>query len=255
MEMLRLCSAASAGPVRLVLFPHAGEGPAPYASLLHVAAGLAETWALRLPGREDWTDRPPIAALGRLVDTVWTQWLSWVPKPTVLLGVSFGSIIVHELALRAAARRGRDGLCRAVVVSAAAPCRHGRMPPTAHLPNDRLVATLAGRYSMLGQDRVAEPTILALRAPALRADMAMVEAYRANPPSALSLPLAVWHGDEDRTLCNDDLTAWRRHYVGAYAQRRFRGGHFFLQAADAEVRQALEDEVACAVAQDPYEPS
>jgi surfactin synthase thioesterase subunit len=113
---------------------------------------------------------------------------------------------------------------------------------------------MAGRYSMPGQDRVAEPALMALRAPALRADMAMVEVYRAGPTSALSLPLAVWHGDEDRTLCNDDLTAWRRHYIGAFAQRRFRGGHFFLQAADAEVRQALENELACAVAQGPHDP-
>ncbi|MFN5940678.1 MAG: thioesterase II family protein [Polaromonas sp.] len=254
MDLLRLYSDVSAGPVRLILFPHAGDGPAPYAALIRVAADRAETWALRLPGREDWTDRPPIAALGRLVDAVWTQWLSWEPKPPVLLGISFGSIIVHELALRAAATRGREGLRRAVVVSAAAPCRHGQMPPTAHLPNDRLVSTMAGRYSLPGQYRVVEPALVALRAPALRADMAMVEVYRAGPPSALSLPLAVWHGDEDRTLCNDDLTAWRSYYIGAFVQCHFRGGHFFLQAADAEVRQALEGELACAVAQDPDDP-
>ncbi|MDD4887756.1 MAG: thioesterase domain-containing protein [Thiomonas sp.] len=251
MDLLHPFGNASAGPVRLVLFPHAGEGPAPYVPFLRVAAGLSEVWALRLPGREDWINQPPISALGRLVDAIQEQWRSWVPKPTVLLGVSFGSILVHELVLRIAAGGAFEALLRAVMVSAAAPCRNSLMPAAAHLPNELLLAAMAGRYARSTGVSAVDSALAALRAPALRADLAMVEVYQPKLKVALPLSLAVWRGDEDTTISEADLAAWRHHYVGEFKQRCFHGGHFFLQSVDAEVRQALAHELTCATAPAP----
>lgn len=86
--------------------------------------------------------------------------------------------------------------------------------------------------------------MMALVLPAMRADLAVYERYRADPSGTIEAPVTALGGADDVDVTAEDLAAW-----AACARRGFRivrvsGGHFFHLAADspalAEVLSGLD---------------
>lgn len=227
--------------LRLVFFPHAGGGAAPYAAFLGAAAAFAEVWTIKPPGRESRLDEAPLAALGALTGRIEAELAALDERQTVLLGVSFGALLAHELAAVANARV-QSQLRRIVAVSAPAPCRHEQFARISHLPAADMVAAIGARYGGLCPNAARDPAFLNMTAPSLRADLAMWEAYRIRRKTKSEIPLSVWAGRDDMYSA-DDLSAWQRYYADCSPLQQFPDGHFFLQKQGLAAAKTLRHEL------------
>ena len=89
---------------------------------------------------------------------------------------------------------------------------------------------------------LANPELMALQLPALRADL-LVSMAHDRLPAPVGAPLLLLRGSEDHTVDAAGMDAWRPVSTGAVQRREYPGGHHPL----AENRhRLLEDLEACA---------
>lgn len=85
------------------------------------------------------------------------------------------------------------------------------------------------------------PEMMALVLPAMRADLAVYERYRADPSGTIEAPVTALGGADDVDVTAEDLAACARR---GFRIVRVSGGHFFHLAADspalAEVLSGLD---------------
>jgi medium-chain acyl-[acyl-carrier-protein] hydrolase len=78
----------------------------------------------------------------------------------------------------------------------------------------------------------------------LRADLALLDAYRYASEPPLDLPITAFGGHDDPDVSEAALQAWREHTRARFALWGFPGGHFFVRSARAAVLSAIESELA-----------
>lgn len=211
--------------MRLFCFPAAGGGATPFVpwrAWLSPDVGLCP---VLLPGRETRLREPAFTEMSALVTAVADGLEPAFDRPYALLGYSLGSLVAFELA-RELRRRGVDPPEHLFVVSRSAPDL--REPsPMGHLPDDAFVAALQGRYAALPPQIVADPEMMAIFLPVLRADFAVLEGYRHVVEAPLTVPIAAWFGTMDGTLTHERVAAWEAHTSAAFELHAFDAGHFF----------------------------
>lgn len=97
---------------------------------------------------------------------------------------------------------------------------------------------------------LAEPELMSLLEPALRADLAIVESYEYHPGPRLTCPITVLTGDDDPvTADRDAVAAWRGHSTGAFRRHRYPGDHAFPLACQEQLMRdvAAELDVGAAI--------
>ena len=90
---------------------------------------------------------------------------------------------------------------------------------------------------------LAEPELLALLLPTLRADITALETHSWVPGAMLECPITAFGGATDGTAPPAHLEAWRAMTSGRFQRREFAGGHFYL----TEQRLALVADVEAAL--------
>ena len=211
---------------RLFCFAHAGGA----ASAFHPWGAQLEAvdvWVIQLPGREGRLSEPLIADFSILQQHIVDELASHLDRPFAFFGHSMGSIVAYEAA-RELWRRGLP-LPRQIYVS-------GRRSPTLlnldsplHPLSDlEFIAELKRRFAGLPAVILAEPELLALFLPILRADLTMLERHEFKPHPVLAVPLAAYGGQDDPQTLPDALAAWRDLSTIDFTTRRFPGGHVFL---------------------------
>lgn len=163
-------------------------------------------------------------------------------RPVAFFGHSMGAVIAFETARVLAARR--PPLQHLFVSAYRPPSVPDPKPPISHLPDDGLVAETGRRYGGIPAEVLAEPELLALLLPTLRADITALETHRWVPGELLGCPITAFGGTEDGTTPAVHLEAWRGMTAGPFRRREFAGGHFYL----TEQRLALVAEVKAALA-------
>ena len=88
---------------------------------------------------------------------------------------------------------------------------------------------------------LANPALMSLAMPALRADTRLYRNYLYRPEEPLATPILAYGGDADPNVSRDQLGAWREQTSTAFGHTEFAGGHFFIQSARAEFLAALGD--------------
>jgi surfactin synthase thioesterase subunit len=225
-DWIRRFHPAPDAPARLLCFPHAGGAAAAQHALSAAVAGPLEPLVVQYPGRHDRFTEPFAERTGQIVDAVLRE-LPPDPagRPLALFGHSMGALVAFETA-RALQARGRPPA--ALFVS-------GRQGPSLPLParwpgapsDDELLAEMR---LLAGTDEglLADPMLLELVLPALRADYALLSAYVYRPGPRLLCPVVALTGDTDLRVPVAEVAAWERETERGFSTHVLPGGHFYL---------------------------
>ncbi|GAA3146659.1 alpha/beta fold hydrolase [Streptomyces rameus] len=213
-------------PVRLLCFPHAGGAAGAQHALSAAVAGPLEPLVVQYPGRHDRFAEPFAERIDQVVDAV-VDALPADPagRPLALFGHSMGALAAFETA-RALQARGRAPA--ALFVSG----HNGPSLPVttdwAGVPTD--AELLAEMRLLAGTDDslLADPMLLEVALPALRADYAMLSAYSYRPGPPLRCPVVALTGDADPRVPAQAVRAWRQETEGPFTAHVLTGGHFYL---------------------------
>jgi medium-chain acyl-[acyl-carrier-protein] hydrolase len=213
--------------LRLLCLPYAGGGASVFRAWHEGLPPSVEVLAVQLPGRESRFREPPIRDLSELVPLLADALLPHRKAPFAIFGHSMGAAIA--LALCRELVRRRDALPRHLFVSGRrAPDRPARLPPTYHLPDRDFLEAMVQRYNAIPQAVLAEPELVALFLPMLKADAALIEARELPEAPPLDCPITAFGSPDDTIAPPDDIEAWRSQTRAAFDTQFFPGGHFFL---------------------------
>lgn len=162
-------------------------------------------------------------ALDRLIPAI----APYLDRPFALFGHSMGSLLAFELARRL--RRHGLPQPRHLFLS-------GRKPPTEPygetllhpLPDAALVSELNRRFGGIPPIILAEPELMAMFVPIIRADLHLLETATYREEAALDIPFTILGGTDDARATADQLAAWGALTSKGAQVRQMPGGHFYL---------------------------
>lgn len=178
--------------LRLFCFPYAGGGASMFSLWSSSLPPWIELCPVQLPGRENRLaekafDRLPLL-IQSLIPVIQANW----ELPLAFFGHSMGSLIVFELA-RAMRRQSLPGPAWVFISGRPAPQIPPSTAPPHELPTPVLMEELHQRYNGLPEEVRAEPELVEMILPILRADLALTETYEYRPePPSLTDP---WQSD------------------------------------------------------------
>jgi medium-chain acyl-[acyl-carrier-protein] hydrolase len=210
---------------RLFCFPYAGGNARMFREWHDWCAPEVEVIALELPGRGLHSRALLIDSMDMMIERLLPVLDPLLDKPFALFGHSMGALISFEVsrALKASGRKVPQHL----FVS-------GMRPP--HLWGGHKIHTLPDREfvqalrSLNGtpSEILADNDLLEMFLPRLRADLCLSETYRYEPAPALSHPITVFSGLNDKTASVEHLSEWQYHTQNNCTVRLFEGDHFFI---------------------------
>ncbi|WP_175541348.1 thioesterase II family protein [Streptomyces aidingensis] len=220
-------------------FPHVGAGGAAFNEWTELLPAGVELCAVRFPGRENRLHEPLLDDPGQAVDAVLTALLPLLDRPFVLLGHCSGSVLAYECARRLQLSGG-PAPALVVVSSAEGPSVRDIPDPLHLLPRDELLARVAD-YGGTARQVLADPDLMAMFERVLRADYRVVERLRYSPGPALTAPLTVIGGRQDRFVSEQALRAWAGETTAAFSLHMLDAPHYLLRHAGAAVAALLQD--------------
>ncbi|NGO74467.1 thioesterase [Streptomyces sp. YC504] len=215
--------------LRLFVLHHAGGSHVTYR---HWPAALPGHWDVTLldaPGHGRRIGSQPLDDAGRLADFLLGEIEPELPVPYALFGHSMGALVAYEIARRAT-DRGLPVPVWLGVSARPAPVAspaQGRSPGWHALPD----AALRTRLQGLGGTPAGildDPSLWALYAPVIRADLRVVESWRPTPGAGpLPTALSAYAGREDFAV-SPLMSGWESHAEHFLGLRSFNGGHFYF---------------------------
>jgi surfactin synthase thioesterase subunit len=248
---LRCWSTAVAPRLRLICLPPAGGAAhlfQPWAAHLPMDVELL---AVELPGHGTRLAEPPLSTMEDIVAGLAPRVRALPPLPAAVLGHSMGAMAALELCRRL--RAADPGWRPLLLIVVGAEGRRSRRAVGAldGTPDERLADFLieahAARSGTAGAAGAAvlDPALRELVMPALRADVALLNAFQPAPAPPLGCPVRVLAGLGDPFVGEADRADWAAESDGDFAVHLFPGGHFFyeepagVRAAAGRVRTEL----------------
>lgn len=229
--------------MRLYCFPHAGGTAAIYAPWATLLAPEIEICAVEQPGHGTRMGEEPLEALDAMVQQLLPQLceLQSDERPFAFYGHSLGAVIAYETALALEDLEQRDrrtgnqsgitpffALRHLFVGAARAPHLPPVLPALSHLDQEAFIAAVQQRYGGISEAVLAEPELLEMILPPMRADFTAYENYRDHAQAPLSCPVTAFAGELDPVVREAAVAAWGDHTSGSFRFHRIPGDHFFL---------------------------
>lgn len=231
----------SGAQIRLFCFPYAGGSARAYRNWPDLLPPTIEVCAVELPGRGHRFSSPPRLCLDTLVQEMLAALQPMFDRPWALFGHSLGAVLAYEVARRQAV--GGGALPRRLFISGQrAPHRPDPKPPLHRLPEDELLKEIR-KLGGTPPEVFAQPELLDLFIPILRADFEMGETFTYTIADPLPCPISAFGGTEDPEISDEDVANWERYTGGGFRIRRFPGDHFFLHQCEAEVIAAIVEDL------------
>src|SRR5262249_6231149 len=152
-----------------------------------------EVMALQLPGRAERLREAPFTGMVPLTETVADSIAPYLDRPFSFFGHSMGALLAFELA-RELRRRGAPlpehlflSGRRAPQIPVATVALGGRSADD--LSDDDFMRRMGDHYGGIPAPILAEPDLVRIFVPILRADMAVVESYRYRGEPPLACPI------------------------------------------------------------------
>ncbi|EHR61169.1 thioesterase II family protein [Saccharomonospora cyanea] len=231
--------------VRLYCLPYAGGGASVFHDWPDLVGPDVEVHAVALPGRERRFGEDPEFDLTELAEAFAAHDDS---RPFALYGHSLGGLVGFEV-IRWLRRTGARLPVRLYAGACRAP--HVRTPGPflglSRLPDDELVRQVADGGG-IPAEVLAEPELMELVLPALRADFARIDDYEYVPGPPIEVPVVAFAGRTDHAVPLDQVRAWAPHTAAGFHLTVLDGGHFFLRESCEELVAALSADLRAAVA-------
>ncbi len=222
--MVRLKPVASPR-LRLVCFPFAGGSAAAFHRWGLDLPEDIELLAVQYPGRGGRFREHCLTDLAPVIDDAFEAIQSVTDVPVAFFGHSMGATVAFEVARRLErTQRARPVLL--LLSGRAAPDSPDPLGERHKLPEAGLLAHLRD-LAGTPEEVLANPDLLAMLMPILRADLQAIETWTSLDRQPVSSPMVVFGGIDDPIVAPASLDGWTR--FGALVQKRlFPGNHFFI---------------------------
>jgi medium-chain acyl-[acyl-carrier-protein] hydrolase len=228
--------------IKLVCFPYAGASASIFALWPRRLPEAIEVCGIQLPGRQNRFLEPPFTRTPLLVRELGAALLPSLDRPFAFFGHSVGAILIFEVTRWL--RRHRNPMPQALFVSGRrAPQIPGSDPPF-HLMNSVDFLAAIRKLNATPEEILADPDLLQLILPALRADMELCETYEYVDDASLSCPIVGFAGldDDDETL--QRMYGWRLQTTGDFSLHALPGDHFFIHSSERQLLALLRMELS-----------
>ncbi|MCC7383287.1 MAG: thioesterase [Deltaproteobacteria bacterium] len=231
--------------VRLFALPYAGGGASYFRTWNDLLPPTIELNAIQLPGREGRLREPLLRSARAVAERLSEAIRGRLDRPFLLYGHSMGALLAFELErILEATRAPRPE--HLFVSGRAAPDCPITAAPIHDLPDPELIETVARRYQPIPAAILSEPELLELLLPTLRADLQIVEEYRATPEPRVAVPITAYGGRSDPLVSPAECAGWARHTEDRFTLTWVDGGHFFVNdlSTRASLVSAMVDSVS-----------
>ena len=220
--------------MKIIAYPFAGGSSYSYAKL---SREHAHEWlVLDPPGHGSNMRQPLMHSIPEMVAALLEPTLrASAGSPYVLFGHSMGAYIALAI-LDRLVELGASLPQRLVLSGAAAP--HSRaLKYHAELPRKEFLEWIANMGG-ISDEVLAEPQLMELFEPILRADIGAAEAYVDGSERQHNVPVRILLGQDDRIALADGM-AWADCFVTTPEVHTFAGGHFFLFDEEEKVQSLI----------------
>ena len=240
---LRFGKAGAQTRMRLYCFAHAGGTAAIYAPWARLLSPDIEIYAVELPGHGTRMDEEPLKDVAEMARHLLPQICEQQAdrRPFAFYGHSLGAVVAYETALAlqdlassdryqyASSRQGPLLALQHLFIGAArAPHLPRMLPALSHLDQQAFLEGVRHRYGGISEAVLAEPELLEMILPPLRADFAAYENYQHQARVLLTCPVTAFAGTRDPVVQESAVTAWADHTSGPFRLHAIPGDHFFL---------------------------
>lgn len=218
--------------LRLVCFAWAGGGANFFRKLSRRLAADVELIAVQLPGREDRFHEPRFTRMEQIVAQVKRELSPLADVPMMLFGHSMGALVAYEVA-QAITAGGRFPLAGLIVSGSNAPHVKSCHRRCTHDASEREVLADLTKLGGTPPALLADKELMRSLLPSIRADYAVLEAYRAHPPlPLLDCPIIACAARTDHCVSRAGIDAWGQCAGTLFETHWFEGDHFYLTAAE-----------------------
>ncbi len=233
-------AATVAAPVRLFWFPHSGGNASVIADRQSSLGSIAELRVAQLPGCGPRLIEQPMRDLEYLVATLTDAVAALADRRFAFLGHSIGALLAFEVA-RALRRQRLPQPDWIWACAAEGPSTRRIRRYVADLPSQEFIGVLR-EFGGTDAEVLAEPELMELLLPGIRADFGLFERYSYQPEPPLEVPIRVLRGDADPIVDGELAAGWALETTRPLPERIFPGDHFFLQSHEAEIIKLIAAE-------------
>ncbi|WP_246791520.1 thioesterase II family protein [Bradyrhizobium commune] len=199
-----------------------------------------EVGAVQLPGRWNRRREPLLTRVSDASRSLADEITHLSRMPYVLFGYSLGGLIAFETA-RILAQDARQQQPQALIVAAIeAPTEKLSLPHLHTLPDAEFIKKQMARYpGGISPAVVAEPDLLEMLLPILKADMKMYETYQYLPGTPLACPIYAIAGEQDHLCPPSSMAGWEKETRGSFFSEAVAGNHFFINNTVDRMRATI----------------
>jgi medium-chain acyl-[acyl-carrier-protein] hydrolase len=230
--------------LRLFCFPYAGGSANIYRNWPAKLQTDLEIIPIELPGRGSRINEEPLNRLAPLVEAAAQAIVPHLNKPYAFFGHSMGALVSFELARYLRRHHPREPAPSHLFVSGrgAPQCDNGRLMVDT-LTEPELMSEVQ-RLNGTPPEVLADPELMALVLPVVRADFAVWDHYVYEDEEPLACPITAYGGLRDRDMTRAQIAAWEAQTSSAFRLCMFPGDHFFIHADERLLLRTLARELS-----------
>ena len=225
---------------RVLCVPYAGGSAQVFHALARSMPENIEVGAVQLPGRWNRRLEPLLTRVSDASRSLADEITRLSPTPYALFGYSVGGLIAFETA-RILARGAKQQQPLALIVAAVgAPAERPNRPHLHMLSDAEFIKKQIERYpGGIAPAVLAEPDLMEMLLPILRADTKMFETYQYSPGAALACPIYAIAGEQDSQCPPSSMAGWAKETSGSFVTETVAGNHFFINNAVDRMRETI----------------